>query len=61
MIPGGTGGTGGTARSTADFWWDRTGNQWDHPPASTLLQITRLANPSYLTEVEAMAIPPPKA
>jgi enamine deaminase RidA (YjgF/YER057c/UK114 family) len=30
-------------------------------PASTLLQITRLANPSYLIEVEAMAILPPKA
>ncbi len=30
-------------------------------PASTLLQITRLANPSYLIEVEAMAVLPPKA
>jgi enamine deaminase RidA (YjgF/YER057c/UK114 family) len=30
-------------------------------PASTLLQITRLANPSYLIEVEAMAILPPKS
>ncbi len=29
-------------------------------PASTLLQVTRLANPSYLIEVEAMAILPPK-
>jgi hypothetical protein len=26
-----------------------------------LLQITRLANPSYLIEVEAMAVLPPKA
>ncbi len=30
-------------------------------PASTLLQVTRLANPSYLIEVEAMAVLPPKA
>ena len=30
-------------------------------PASTLLQIMRLANPSYLIEVEAMAVLPPKA
>jgi enamine deaminase RidA (YjgF/YER057c/UK114 family) len=30
-------------------------------PASTLLQITRLANPSYLIEVEATAVLPPKA
>jgi enamine deaminase RidA (YjgF/YER057c/UK114 family) len=30
-------------------------------PASTLLQITRLANPSYLIEVEAMAVLPPRA
>jgi enamine deaminase RidA (YjgF/YER057c/UK114 family) len=30
-------------------------------PASTLLQITRLANPSYLIEVEAMAVLPPTA
>jgi 2-iminobutanoate/2-iminopropanoate deaminase len=30
-------------------------------PASTLLQITRLANPSYLIEVEATAILPPRA
>jgi enamine deaminase RidA (YjgF/YER057c/UK114 family) len=29
-------------------------------PASTLLRITRLANPSYLIEVEAMAVLPPK-
>jgi 2-iminobutanoate/2-iminopropanoate deaminase len=30
-------------------------------PASTLLQITRLANPSYLIEVDATAILPPRA
>jgi enamine deaminase RidA (YjgF/YER057c/UK114 family) len=30
-------------------------------PASTLLQITRLANPSYLIEVEVMAVLPPRA
>jgi enamine deaminase RidA (YjgF/YER057c/UK114 family) len=30
-------------------------------PASTLLQISRLANPAYLLEVEAIAILPPKA
>jgi enamine deaminase RidA (YjgF/YER057c/UK114 family) len=30
-------------------------------PASTLLQITRLANPSFLIEVEATAILPPRA
>jgi enamine deaminase RidA (YjgF/YER057c/UK114 family) len=30
-------------------------------PASTLLQISRLANPAYLVEVEAVAILPPKA
>jgi enamine deaminase RidA (YjgF/YER057c/UK114 family) len=30
-------------------------------PASTLLQITRLANPSYLIEVDAIAILPPRA
>jgi enamine deaminase RidA (YjgF/YER057c/UK114 family) len=30
-------------------------------PASTLLQVTRLANPSYLIEVEAMAVLPAKA
>ena len=30
-------------------------------PASTLVQVTRLANPSYLIEVEAMAVLPPKA
>jgi 2-iminobutanoate/2-iminopropanoate deaminase len=30
-------------------------------PASTLLQITRLANPSYLIEVDATAILPPLA
>ena len=30
-------------------------------PASTLLQISRLANPAYLVEVEAIAILPPKA
>jgi enamine deaminase RidA (YjgF/YER057c/UK114 family) len=30
-------------------------------PASTLLQITRLANPSFLVEVEATAILPPRA
>src|SRR5437868_5547988 len=29
-------------------------------PASTLLQISRLANPAYLLEVEATAILPPK-
>ena len=30
-------------------------------PASTLLQISRLANPSYLIEVDATAILPPRA
>ena len=30
-------------------------------PASTLLQISRLANPAYLIEVEAIAILPPRA
>jgi 2-iminobutanoate/2-iminopropanoate deaminase len=30
-------------------------------PASTLLQITRLANPSYFIEVDAVAILPPRA
>ena len=30
-------------------------------PASTLLQISRLANPAYLLEVEAIAILPPRA
>ena len=30
-------------------------------PASTLLQVSRLANPEYLLEVEALAILPPKA
>ena len=30
-------------------------------PASTLLQISLLANPAYLVEVEAIAILPPKA
>jgi enamine deaminase RidA (YjgF/YER057c/UK114 family) len=30
-------------------------------PASTLLQISRLANPAYLVEVEVIAILPPKA
>ncbi len=30
-------------------------------PASTLLQVPRLANPAYLVEVEAIAILPPKA
>lgn len=30
-------------------------------PASTLLQITRLANPAFLIEVEATAILPPRA
>ena len=30
-------------------------------PASTLVQVTRLADPSYLIEVEAMAILPPGA
>jgi 2-iminobutanoate/2-iminopropanoate deaminase len=30
-------------------------------PASTLLQITRLANPSYLIEVEVMAVLPSRA
>ena len=30
-------------------------------PASTLLQISRLANPAYLVEVEAIAILPPRA
>jgi enamine deaminase RidA (YjgF/YER057c/UK114 family) len=30
-------------------------------PASTLLQVSRLANPAYLLEVEVLAILPPKA
>jgi 2-iminobutanoate/2-iminopropanoate deaminase len=30
-------------------------------PASTLLQVPRLANPAFLVEVEAVAILPPKA
>jgi enamine deaminase RidA (YjgF/YER057c/UK114 family) len=30
-------------------------------PASTLLQVSRLANAAYLVEVEAIAILPPKA
>jgi 2-iminobutanoate/2-iminopropanoate deaminase len=30
-------------------------------PASTLLQVTRLANPSFLIEVDAVAILPPRA
>ncbi|HEY2186250.1 MAG TPA: RidA family protein [Xanthobacteraceae bacterium] len=30
-------------------------------PASTLVQVSRLANPAYLVEVEAIAILPPKA
>jgi len=30
-------------------------------PASTLLQITRLANPAFLIEVETVAVLPPKA
>ena len=30
-------------------------------PASTLVQVTRLANPAFLLEVEAIAILPPKA
>ncbi len=30
-------------------------------PASTLLQISRLANPAYLLEVEVVAVLPPKA
>jgi 2-iminobutanoate/2-iminopropanoate deaminase len=30
-------------------------------PASTLLQVSRLANPMYLLEVEALAILPPRA
>jgi len=30
-------------------------------PASTLVQVTRLADPSYLIEVEAMAVLPPRA
>jgi enamine deaminase RidA (YjgF/YER057c/UK114 family) len=30
-------------------------------PASTLVQVVRLANPSYLLEVEAIAVLPPKA
>ena len=30
-------------------------------PASTLVQISRLANPAFLVEVEAIAILPPKA
>ena len=30
-------------------------------PASTLLQITRLANPSFFIEVDATAILPPRA
>jgi enamine deaminase RidA (YjgF/YER057c/UK114 family) len=29
-------------------------------PASTLLQVPRLANPAYLVEVEAIAVLPPK-
>ena len=33
----------------------------DALPASTLLQISRLANPAYLLEVEAIAILPPRA
>jgi len=33
----------------------------DALPASTLLQISRLANPAYLVEVEAIAILPPRA
>ena len=30
-------------------------------PASTLLQLSRLADPAYLVEVKAIAILPPKA
>jgi enamine deaminase RidA (YjgF/YER057c/UK114 family) len=30
-------------------------------PASTLLQVSRLANPAYLVEVEVIAVLPPKA
>ena len=30
-------------------------------PASTLLQISRLANPAYLLEVEVVATMPPRA
>jgi 2-iminobutanoate/2-iminopropanoate deaminase len=30
-------------------------------PASTLLQISRLANPDFLVEIEAIAVLPPKA
>jgi enamine deaminase RidA (YjgF/YER057c/UK114 family) len=30
-------------------------------PASTLVQVTRLANPAYLIEVDAIAILPPRA
>ena len=30
-------------------------------PASTLLQVPRLANPAFLLEVEAIAVLPPKA
>jgi enamine deaminase RidA (YjgF/YER057c/UK114 family) len=30
-------------------------------PASTLVQVTRLADPSYLVEVDAIAVLPPRA
>ena len=30
-------------------------------PASTLVQVPRLANPAYLLEVEVIAVLPPKA
>lgn len=40
----------------ASFFTDRS-----TLPASTLLQITRLANPTFLIEVEATAILPPRA
>jgi enamine deaminase RidA (YjgF/YER057c/UK114 family) len=30
-------------------------------PASTLVQVPRLANPAFLLEIEAIAILPPKA
>ena len=30
-------------------------------PASTLLQVSRLANPAYLVEIDVVAVLPPKA
>jgi enamine deaminase RidA (YjgF/YER057c/UK114 family) len=30
-------------------------------PASTLLQVSRLANPAYLLEIDVIAVLPPKA